>query len=73
MKITACVGLAQNFAAINSLITTGIQKGHMKLHLTNILNRLNASNKAKKMAILHFKNKEVTYESVYKFLKLNGI
>ena len=73
MKITACVGLAQNFAAINSLITTGIQKGHMKLHLTNILNRLNASNKAKKMAILHFKNKEISYESVYKFLKLNGI
>lgn len=28
----AAVGLAQNFAAINALVTTGIQAGHMKLH-----------------------------------------
>ena len=40
MKIVAVAGLAQNFGAINSLITTGIQKGHMKMHLINILNSL---------------------------------
>lgn len=73
MQITACVGLAQNFAAINSLITTGIQKGHMKLHLINILNKFNVNDELKGMAILHFKNKKITYESVYKYLKLNGI
>ncbi len=30
MKIIASAGLAQNFGAIRSLVTTGIQKGHMK-------------------------------------------
>jgi hydroxymethylglutaryl-CoA reductase len=30
MQILAVAGLAQNFAAIRSLVTTGIQKGHMK-------------------------------------------
>ena len=73
MQITACVGLAQNFAAINSLITTGIQKGHMKLHLINILNKFKANDELKEMTILHFKNRKITYESVYKYLKLNGI
>ena len=33
MMIIACMGLAQNFAAVRSLVTTGIQKGHMKMHL----------------------------------------
>jgi len=33
MSIIAATGLAQNFAAIRSLTTTGIQKGHMKMHL----------------------------------------
>lgn len=34
---TICaVGLAQNFAAIKALATTGIQKGHMALHAKNI-------------------------------------
>ena len=43
MEIVAVAGLAQNFAALRSLITSGIQKGHMKMHLTNILNQLQAS------------------------------
>ena len=38
MMQMACLGLAQNFGAIKSLVTTGIQKGHMKMHLLNILN-----------------------------------
>ena len=33
MSILAVSGLAQNFAALRSLVTTGIQKGHMKMHL----------------------------------------
>ncbi|MFA6531032.1 MAG: hydroxymethylglutaryl-CoA reductase, degradative [Candidatus Micrarchaeia archaeon] len=32
----ACVGLANNFAALLALSTTGIQAGHMKLHARNI-------------------------------------
>ena len=68
MEITAAVGLAQNFAAIRSLITNGIQKGHMKMHLINILNQLNASSKQKEKAIKHFKNKNISHQSVNNFL-----
>ena len=35
-RIIACVGLAQNFAAMRAIATTGIQSGHMKLHAKNI-------------------------------------
>jgi hydroxymethylglutaryl-CoA reductase len=31
-KLMAAVGLAQNFAAIRALVTSGIQEGHMRLH-----------------------------------------
>ena len=43
MEIVAVAGLAQNFAALHSLVTSGIQKGHMKMHLLNILNQLGAT------------------------------
>lgn len=68
MKIMAAAGLAQNFAAVRSLITTGIQKGHMKMHLTNILNQLQASEEEKKKAQIYFKNNPVSHTSVAEFL-----
>ena len=34
--VVACVGLAQNMAALRALATEGIQKGHMALHARNI-------------------------------------
>lgn len=34
--VMAAVGLAQNFAALHALSTVGIQKGHMKLHASNL-------------------------------------
>lgn len=34
-QIIASVGLAQNFAALKALVSEGIQKGHMRLHLRN--------------------------------------
>ena len=34
--VIVAVGLAQNFAALKALATTGIQKGHMALHAKNI-------------------------------------
>ena len=43
MQIVAVAGLAQNFAALKALTTTGIQHGHMKMHLMNILNQLEAN------------------------------
>lgn len=35
-QIIAAVGLAQNLAAIKALATTGIQKGHMRLHARQV-------------------------------------
>jgi hydroxymethylglutaryl-CoA reductase len=64
MKIVAVAGLAQNFGAVNSLITTGIQKGHMKMHLINILNSLNASENEKTKLIDFFKNNTLSFSSV---------
>lgn len=34
--VIAAVGLAQNFAALYALVTSGIQAGHMKLHSKNV-------------------------------------
>ena len=68
MSIICVSGLAQNFAAVRSLITSGIQKGHMKMHLLNILNQLNASQKQKSEALLFFKDHKVNFSNVEKFL-----
>lgn len=68
MKILAVAGLAQNFAAIRSLITTGIQKGHMKMHLINILNLMNATEAEKEKAIHYFKDNKVSNNAVASFL-----
>jgi hydroxymethylglutaryl-CoA reductase len=70
MKIIATIGLAQNFAALRSLVTTGIQKGHMKMHLVNILNHLEATEKEALEAIQYFKDKVVSFSSVRQFLAL---
>ena len=69
MKIIGVLGLAQNFAAIRSLITSGIQKGHMKMHLLNILKLKEVTNNQKAEAIKYFKNHTVSYKSVEIFLK----
>lgn len=69
MKIVAVAGLAQNFAAVRSLVTTGIQKGHMKMHLINILNQLHASEDEKEKAMAHYKNHAVSHSSVVSFLE----
>ena len=68
MKITAVAGLAQNFAAIKSLITTGIQHGHMKMHLINMLNQHEASDDEKDKAINHFKTNTVSHLNVDVFI-----
>ena len=68
MKIVAVAGLAQNFGAISSLITSGIQKGHMKMHLINILNTLKATENEKNELITHFKSNIVSFSSVEKEL-----
>ena len=64
MQIVAVAGLAQNFAAVRSLITTGIQQGHMKMHLMNILNQLNASQEEKEVLLRHFKKHTISHSAV---------
>ncbi|MDX1684739.1 MAG: hydroxymethylglutaryl-CoA reductase [Saprospiraceae bacterium] len=69
MQIIAAVGLAQNFAAVRSLITTGIQKGHMKMHLQNILIQLGATEKETKKVERHFEEKVVSFSAVREYLE----
>ncbi len=64
MMITATAGLAQNFAALRALTTKGIQHGHMKMHLMNILHQLEATDTDKKKISAYFDGKTVTHSAV---------
>jgi len=68
MMIIGAAGLANNFSAVRSLITSGIQKGHMKMHLTNILRQLGATDAQKQAAVAFFRDKTVSYADVRKFI-----
>ena len=69
MQIVAVAGLAQNFAALRSLTTTGIQDGHMKMHLNNILNQFDASEEERISIRKHFKNQTVSHSAVVDLMK----
>ncbi|AWH74291.1 hydroxymethylglutaryl-CoA reductase, degradative [Dokdonia sp. Dokd-P16] len=69
MQIVAVAGLAQNFAALKSLTTTGIQEGHMKMHLMNILNQMEATTAEKQETVTHFKTNTVTHSAVVSFIE----
>ncbi len=64
MQIIAVAGLSQNFAALKALTTTGIQQGHMKMHLVNILNQLEANLHEKEILVKEFEGKTVTHNAV---------
>ena len=68
MQIIAATGLAQNFGALRSLVTTGIQAGHMKMHLQNILIHLGANPAQIEEAKIHFENNTVSFTAVREFL-----
>ncbi len=68
MQIAAAAGLANNFAAVWSLITSGIQKGHMQMHLSNIVNTLRATAQEKEAIIRYFQDKQVSYRGVEDYL-----
>lgn len=69
MTIIAATGLMQNFSAVRSLVTTGIQKGHMRMHLHNMLLRLEANDEETHAAIDHFENKTVSFAELRKFIE----
>lgn len=64
MGIAAAAGLANNFGAVKSLTTTGIQQGHMKMHLINILNQLEVRKEDHPKVIEYFKDKNVSVSAV---------
>ena len=74
MMIIASSGLAQNFAALKALTTTGIQQGHMKMHLLNVLNNLGATEDEKDFFKIYFKDKVPHHNDIVrKFNEIRGI
>ncbi len=69
MQIIAVAGLAQNFAALKALTTTGIQKGHMKMHLQNMLNQLGATMEEKIALLNYFNDNPISYNAVSETLE----
>ncbi|WP_163444864.1 hydroxymethylglutaryl-CoA reductase, degradative [Flavobacterium columnare] len=68
MQVIAVAGLAQNFAALRSLTTTGIQQGHMKMHLMNILNQFQATEEERKKVAKYFEKNTVSHSAVVDYL-----
>lgn len=68
MSIVACVGLAQNFGAVRALTTSGIQAGHMKMHLNNILSQFHATEMEIEKAVAYFNDKVISVSSVRTFV-----
>lgn len=69
MQFIAVAGLAQNFAALRSLTTTGIQEGHMKMHLNNIINQLEATEEERILIQKYFKRNTISHSAVVTFIE----
>jgi hydroxymethylglutaryl-CoA reductase len=69
MEVVAVAGLAQNFAALRSLTTTGIQEGHMKMHLNNILNQYQVTDEERVLIKHHFKDTLVSHSAAVEFIE----
>lgn len=69
-KIIASVGLAQNFAAMRAISTTGIQSGHMKLHAKNIAVQAGAKDsQIEKVAARMIEEKNISQSRAEEILK----
>ncbi len=68
MQIMAAAGMANNFSAVSALVTSGIQKGHMKMHLSNILSELNCNDKERIMAVAYFAANEISHAAVHQYI-----
>jgi hydroxymethylglutaryl-CoA reductase len=68
MEVIAAAGLATNFSALRSLISSGIQQGHMRMHLGNILRQLNASEAERDKLIQYFAGRPISYAGVAGYL-----
>jgi hydroxymethylglutaryl-CoA reductase len=68
MQFVAVAGLAQNFAALRSLTTTGIQEGHMKMHLNNIINQFEATDEERVLIQKYFKKNVISHSAVESYV-----
>jgi hydroxymethylglutaryl-CoA reductase len=72
-EVTACVGLAQNLAALRALATEGIQKGHMALHARQVAIAAGAKDdQIEKVADIMRKEKKIRLEFAKEILKRYG-
>lgn len=69
MMYLAVAGLASNYGAIKALVTVGIQQGHMKMHLSNILNQLNIPEDKRAEIQKYFQDKTVLFSAVKEYWK----
>jgi hydroxymethylglutaryl-CoA reductase len=69
MMYLAVAGLASNFGAVKALVSVGIQQGHMKMHLSNILNQLNIPEEQRAEVQLYFQDKTVSFSAVEEYWK----
>lgn len=69
MSVAAAAGLANNFGAVKSLTTTGIQQGHMKMHLFNIMNQLNVPKENREDVAKYFQDKNVSVSAVREYVE----
>lgn len=68
MMYIAVAGLASNFAAIRALVSGGIQHGHMKMHLSNILSHLDVPLDKRQEVEEYFSDKPISFSSVEQYL-----
>jgi hydroxymethylglutaryl-CoA reductase len=69
MTYLAVAGLASNFAAVKALVSVGIQKGHMKMHLSNIMNQLQIPEEKRAEIQEYFQDKTVSFSDVENYWK----
>jgi hypothetical protein len=70
----AAVGLVQNFAALRTLVTEGIQKGHMALHARNIANSVGTPSYAiSEVARYLTRTHQITMETAIQYLETHKL
>ena len=73
MMYLAVAGLASNFGAVKALVSVGIQQGHMKMHLSNIMNQLQIPEEKRAQIQVYFQDKTVSFSAVEEYWKSYGL
>jgi hydroxymethylglutaryl-CoA reductase len=51
------------------LTTTGIQEGHMKMHLNNIINQFEATDEERILVLKYFKKNTISHSAVVTYIE----